>query len=597
VVPDDAGFHKALGDRVDPRLRRWSPHPRPTTPWEDGEPEAAEALALNRAHQAWRNALVADLTRHAVEEIQPLRRAALVDGLHALGAEAPARVVELRPVTIDPESLHRGWDVEGRVPNWALSFRSGPYELWLVDLDGDGAVAPGRDGLALAGGSFVVHLPRRLLLPDGECLLEVLPSERLRLAPQNVGLPARLVHGASALLELRLRAGVPPLLLDLEASNASRQHLDYLAFNRLQGGREGLAIHDEDPRLPGYTERGAQAGKQSCLYPMVDSIDGAIFDWYATAYHSVPLVSPTTRRVGAAHEHRVAAVYPVARVAASRPFLHPPPHARRVPTRFNARGELPSPAPGTRGDALRDRLRVPGVRGAAPRLLGAAARRGDAHRTGGPRGRRRQQPRHAGRPRGVADQLGPAPVRTPVAAGQAPLQLCGNWLVSPGRLGPRALRGLATQLLDLVVDGLHGLFEPGEVGHLLAVDHHLVATPPPALPGQDQVGAQALTAADMEGQALTPQRDPGVGRDRGDLGVDPQGEGVEGRGPALDLPQGDRARIELEAWRVVERLLVGTRGLTGRAPLQVEVAGKSEQGGQADQGKVRGVDEVQDQAV
>jgi hypothetical protein len=632
VAPDDAGFHKALGDRLDPRLRRWGPHPRPATPWEDGEPAAAEALALNRAHQAWRNALVADLSHHAVEAIRPLTRAALIDGLHALGADAPPRVLELRPVTIDPASLQLGWDVEGRVPNWALSFRSGPYELWLVDLDGDGVITPGHDGLALAGGSFAVRVPRRLLLPDGECLLEVLPDERLQLSPQNVGLPARLVYGASALLELRLRAGVPPLLLDLEASRASRQHLDYLAFNRLQSGRDGLAIHDEDPRLPGYTERGAKAGKQSCLYPMVDSLDAAIFDWYATAYHSVPLVSPTTRRVGVSHEHRVAAIYPVDRKPARRPFLHPPPQARHVPTRFNARGELPNPAPGTRFaigcgfpvfvELPRAHWELPpaevsltGPEGPVPGIVSSPATPADPELWPTNSGLLLFVPRSPAGEAGVfvVDRQAVAPAleavegqarqglavgrRRHAAAGQTPLQLGRDRLAPPARPGPCALSGLAPQPLDLVVDGLDGFFDTGEVGDLLAVDHDLVAQATPALPRQEQVDADPPAATDVERQASAAQRDPGVGRDRGHLGVDPQGERVEGRCPSLDLTQGDRAWLELEARRVVERLLVGPRRLAGRAPLQVEVAGESEQAGQVDQGQVGGVDEVQDQAV
>ena len=46
-------------------------------------------------------------------------------------------------------------------------------------------------------------------------------------------------------------------------------------------------------------------------------------------------------------EHGCAALYPRERTSVLSPFLHPQPDSIRIPTRFNARGEVPSPAPGT----------------------------------------------------------------------------------------------------------------------------------------------------------------------------------------------------------------------------------------------------------
>ena len=50
-----------------------------------------------------------------------------------------------------------------------------------------------------------------------------------------------------------------------------------------------------------------------------------------------------TRHPNNRRRHRALARTPV-----RRPFVHPPPDSRGVATRFNGRGEMPNPAPGTR---------------------------------------------------------------------------------------------------------------------------------------------------------------------------------------------------------------------------------------------------------
>jgi hypothetical protein len=115
----------------------------------------------------------------------------------------------------------------------------------------------------------------------------------LLLLLQSDGLDRKAVE---RLNEFRKIAGLPAVTLDPALSKGCQAHANYLLKNIDQPSTQGLGAHDEDPKLPGYTEEGAKAGKSSDIHFIdpVTSVDG----WMATPYHRFPLVDPTLQRVG-----------------------------------------------------------------------------------------------------------------------------------------------------------------------------------------------------------------------------------------------------------------------------------------------------------
>jgi uncharacterized protein YkwD len=95
----------------------------------------------------------------------------------------------------------------------------------------------------------------------------------------------------------RKLAGLAPVALDAGLTKGCRAHADYLVRNAGDPSTEGLGGHDEDPKLPGYSEEGRRAGKASDIAFDVEPL-GAVPDWMATFFHRVPLLDPELRRVG-----------------------------------------------------------------------------------------------------------------------------------------------------------------------------------------------------------------------------------------------------------------------------------------------------------
>jgi uncharacterized protein YkwD len=106
---------------------------------------------------------------------------------------------------------------------------------------------------------------------------------------------------AKAVLEqvnaARKQAGQAAVVLEPGLTRGCRAHADYLVRNAGNPATEGLGGHDEDPKLPGFTEEGRRAGKASDIAFDVDPLD-AVPEWMATLFHRVPLLEPELRRVG-----------------------------------------------------------------------------------------------------------------------------------------------------------------------------------------------------------------------------------------------------------------------------------------------------------
>jgi uncharacterized protein YkwD len=107
--------------------------------------------------------------------------------------------------------------------------------------------------------------------------------------------------GGSTVLErvnaFRRAAGLGLVVADESLAAACQKHAEYLLRNSGHPATQGLAAHGEDPRLPGSTEEGHQAGQASDIAFGVEPL-GAVDAWMASFFHRVPLLDPTLKRVG-----------------------------------------------------------------------------------------------------------------------------------------------------------------------------------------------------------------------------------------------------------------------------------------------------------
>lgn len=95
----------------------------------------------------------------------------------------------------------------------------------------------------------------------------------------------------------RANAGLEQVTLSKKLSEGCYAHARYLLQNWNHPSAKGIGMHQEDPKLPGYTEEGRRAGLASVIAtgsPGVDSVE----DWMATLYHRIPLLDPDLREIG-----------------------------------------------------------------------------------------------------------------------------------------------------------------------------------------------------------------------------------------------------------------------------------------------------------
>ena len=98
----------------------------------------------------------------------------------------------------------------------------------------------------------------------------------------------------------RRRAGLAPVVLDSGLSPACQAHARYLLLNSNDPLTHGLGMHEEDPKLPGYTAEGQRTGKRSVVASGMPP-PSAVDDWMATFYHRIPFLERRLR----ARRHRL----------------------------------------------------------------------------------------------------------------------------------------------------------------------------------------------------------------------------------------------------------------------------------------------------
>ena len=262
----------------------------------------------------------------------------------------PLRVA-LQKMPVAKGSALPGFGVTAALPAEAFRAKVGANVVRFFDLDADGKLAVGTDGMAIDDAPFVVPIVAELLLRDGQFQVAFDGTATVVLAPEDLGPVRDLVSEAAVLTEMRMRAGLKPFALDLKCSAACRSHCDYVVGNGLLEGTIGISIHDEDPARTGWTKEGAAAGTTSDLWPFATSLEEALLVFYATVWHAVPIFDPAVERVGVAIVPKKIAMLGFVGIAPGKiDFAHPVDGATGIPCEFNRNGEVPSPVPG-RGNA------------------------------------------------------------------------------------------------------------------------------------------------------------------------------------------------------------------------------------------------------
>jgi uncharacterized protein YkwD len=151
----------------------------------------------------------------------------------------------------------------------------------------------------------------------------------------------------------RHRAGLAPVQIDDKLSAGCLAHARYLVLNADHSAILGLGAHDENEKLPGFTEEGRRAGKSSDIaigdYEPLDGVDA----WMATLYHRVTILEPNLRTIGfACVRGKRLGWNTVLNVVAGRqpgvrphPVYYPVPDQNDVPLNFPNGGEEPNPIP------------------------------------------------------------------------------------------------------------------------------------------------------------------------------------------------------------------------------------------------------------
>jgi hypothetical protein len=95
----------------------------------------------------------------------------------------------------------------------------------------------------------------------------------------------------------RKAAGLEPVAMDPVLSKGCAAHAEYLAKNAAHPSTQGLGLHSEDPKLPGYTKEGERAGKASVIFLGLGGSE-AVEGWMASLLHRLPLLQSRLRKIG-----------------------------------------------------------------------------------------------------------------------------------------------------------------------------------------------------------------------------------------------------------------------------------------------------------
>jgi uncharacterized protein YkwD len=177
----------------------------------------------------------------------------------------------------------------------------------------------------------------------------------------------------------RKRVGLEAVVLDPGLTRGCQAHADYLVRNADNPATQGLGGHDEDPKLPGFTEEGQKTGKAADIAFDLEPL-AAVPAWMATLFHRVPILDPELHRIGfgAAGGGRTGWIVVVdvnSGRGSNQPVFCPADGQKDVPTAYHG-GERPDPIPENKDKKAGFPISVQFPRGAT--VKGAAARLTDA---------------------------------------------------------------------------------------------------------------------------------------------------------------------------------------------------------------------------
>lgn len=95
----------------------------------------------------------------------------------------------------------------------------------------------------------------------------------------------------------RKAAGLEAVVADPFLTKGCAAHAAYLVKNVDHPSTQGLGLHNEDPKLPGYSKEGERAGKASVIFLGKEGAD-AVEGWIGSLLHRIPLMQSRLRRIG-----------------------------------------------------------------------------------------------------------------------------------------------------------------------------------------------------------------------------------------------------------------------------------------------------------
>lgn len=148
--------------------------------------------------------------------------------------------------------------------------------------------------------------------------------------------------------------GQPAVKIDADLSKSCTAHAEYLIQNLEAAEKGKLNVHDEDAKLPGFTEAGRKAARSSEVAQGTGGAPLMGFDlWFNSYYHRTGFLNPSLTHIGIgfAAKGRSWAVVLDDRTGAEKPkgstwVCYPVPKQMDVPLLFsNGWPEFPNPIP------------------------------------------------------------------------------------------------------------------------------------------------------------------------------------------------------------------------------------------------------------
>ncbi len=195
-------------------------------------------------------------------------------------APSDAAIQCLYNASIDVENLDRerlrSFELEGR-------------ELWLVDVDGDGAFGGKTDGWADARYRYLVPWRGTVWIESGEYAITIdLEAKQVRYRDAMPNVDPNVQEVLCRLNEWRMLQGMPPATLDEELTKGCQEHAAYCDANGMS--------HAQDPNKEGASPAGAEAAANACIVGFRGP--SAVDAMARSFYHRLPILHPATERYG-----------------------------------------------------------------------------------------------------------------------------------------------------------------------------------------------------------------------------------------------------------------------------------------------------------